>query len=150
MTSVALRRVGLVFRDDGDEDETLYDPPAEEAGGRGRASAMGIAGNLTPDQLDFFNTNGINPQPILPQSKSRSSGTDRMAELLDGFDGSFSSIFSTKNQVLELHEVPVVTSSSSFLMVIAEKAFGEDGNLKQPKELSINKVGHGLSPSCDT
>ncbi|RWW35741.1 hypothetical protein BHE74_00059289 [Ensete ventricosum] len=32
-------------------------------------------------------------------------------------------------------------------MVIAEKAFGEDGNLKQPKELSINKVGHGLSPS---
>ncbi|RZS04067.1 hypothetical protein BHM03_00034342 [Ensete ventricosum] len=38
----------------------------------------------------------------------------------------------------------------AFLMVIAEKAFGEDGNLKQPKELSINKVGHGLSPSCDT
>lgn len=31
---------------------------------------------------------------------------DRMAELLDGFDGSIASIFSTKNQVLELHEVP--------------------------------------------
>lgn len=29
------------------------------------------------------------------------------------------------------------------LLFLAEKAFGEDGNLKQPKELSINKVGHG-------
>jgi hypothetical protein len=24
-----------------------------------------------------------------------------------------------------------------------EKAFGDDGCLRQPKELSINKVGHG-------
>lgn len=29
----------------------------------------------------------------------------------------------------------------------AEKAFREDGNLKQAKELSINKVGHGLYSS---
>lgn len=28
--------------------------------------------------------------------------------------------------------------------MLAEKAFGEDGNLKQPKQLSINKVGHGM------
>ena len=27
---------------------------------------------------------------------------------------------------------------------ISEKAFGDDGELKQPKELSINKVGHGI------
>ena len=26
---------------------------------------------------------------------------------------------------------------------LAEKAFGDDGCLKQPKELSIHKVGHG-------
>lgn len=30
-------------------------------------------------------------------------------------------------------------------VVLAEKAFDEDGNLKQPKELSINKVGHGMA-----
>ena len=29
----------------------------------------------------------------------------------------------------------------------AEKAFQEDGDLKQAKELSINKVGHGLYSS---
>lgn len=28
--------------------------------------------------------------------------------------------------------------------LFAEKAFGEDGNLKQSKQLSINKVGHGM------
>lgn len=29
------------------------------------------------------------------------------------------------------------------IMQIVEKAYGEDGRLQQPKELSINKVGHG-------
>lgn len=29
------------------------------------------------------------------------------------------------------------------IMQIVEKAYGEDGRLRQPKELSINKVGHG-------
>lgn len=29
-----------------------------------------------------------------------------------------------------------------------EKAFGDDGNLKQPKQVSLNKVGHGkIKPS---
>lgn len=31
------------------------------------------------------------------------------------------------------------------VLFLAEKAFDDDGNLKQPKQLSINKVGHGLS-----
>jgi len=32
---------------------------------------------------------------------------------------------------------------------LAEKAFGDDGSLKQPKQLSINKVGHGtLFENC--
>jgi len=26
---------------------------------------------------------------------------------------------------------------------LVEKAFGDDGKLKQPKQLSLNKVGHG-------
>lgn len=37
---------------------------------------------------------------------------------------------------------------AAFLFIyFAEKAFREDGNLKQAKELSINKVGHGLYSS---
>lgn len=33
--------------------------------------------------------------------------------------------------------------SDWYLLLLAEKAFGDDGNLRQPKELSIHKVGHG-------
>lgn len=40
---------------------------------------------------------------------------DRMEELLNGFDGSYSSIFSTKNQVLERQRVEVV-----FFTVVGE------------------------------
>jgi hypothetical protein len=31
---------------------------------------------------------------------------------------------------------------------LTEKAYGDDGCLKQPKELSINKVGHGKYGHC--
>lgn len=30
-----------------------------------------------------------------------------------------------------------------YFLSMTEKAFDDDGNLKQPKQLSINKVGHG-------
>lgn len=35
-------------------------------------------------------------------------------------------------------------SAEKISFFFEEKAFGNDGNLKQPKELSINKVGHAL------
>ena len=36
------------------------------------------------------------------------------------------------------------------VIIFIEKAFDEEGNLKQPKQLSINKVGHGMPgiPFC--
>lgn len=40
------------------------------------------------------------------------------------------------------------TLKSSCVFWISEKAFGDDGELKQPKELSINKVGHGNFAKC--
>ena len=35
-------------------------------------------------------------------------------------------------------------SATFNMFFLAEKAFGDDGNLRQPKQLSINKVGHGV------
>lgn len=67
-----------------------------------------------------------------------------MVELLDGFDASSSaSIFSTKNQQ-ELTDDYFFESAENVSFFFEEKAFGDDGRLKQPKELSINKVGHAL------
>lgn len=68
---------------------------------------------------------------------------DRMDELLKGFDPSKCSVFSTKNQK-EVTDEYFYESSEKVSFFFEEKAFGDDGNLKQSKELSINKVGHAL------
>ncbi|KAJ7942991.1 phytanoyl-CoA dioxygenase [Quillaja saponaria] len=68
----------------------------------------------------------------------------RMEKLLDEFDfSSTASIFSTKNQQ-KLTDDYFYESVEKVSFFFEEKAFRDDGNLKQPKQLSINKVGHAL------
>nr|GMD60132.1 phytanoyl-CoA dioxygenase [Ipomoea batatas] len=68
----------------------------------------------------------------------------RMEELLDTFDcSSAASIFSTRNQQ-HTSDNFFFESADKVSFFFEEKAFGDDGNLKQPKHLSINKVGHAL------
>ncbi|XP_042392687.1 phytanoyl-CoA dioxygenase-like isoform X2 [Zingiber officinale] len=103
---------------------------------------MGIAGNLTAEQLDFFNVNGYLVVESFSGSEEIKEMRDRMEELLNGFDGSYSSIFSTTNQ--QHTDAYFFESAEKISFFFEEKAFGDDGCLKQPKELSINKVGHAL------
>nr|VDD30557.1 unnamed protein product [Brassica oleracea] len=68
----------------------------------------------------------------------------RMDELLTQFDPSeSSSVFSTTNQQ-HTKDHYFFDSAAKISFFFEEKAFGDDGELKQPKELSINKVGHAL------
>uniref|UniRef100_A0A5B6ZUV2 Putative phytanoyl-CoA dioxygenase n=1 Tax=Davidia involucrata TaxID=16924 RepID=A0A5B6ZUV2_DAVIN len=68
----------------------------------------------------------------------------RMDQLLDEFDcSSTASIFSTKNQQ-QLTDNYFYESAEKVSFFFEEKAFNDEGNLKQPKQLSINKVGHAL------
>ncbi|RZS11532.1 hypothetical protein BHM03_00042871 [Ensete ventricosum] len=108
---------------------------------------MANAGNLTAEQLDFFDVNGYLILESFSSKQEVRKMRDRMAELLDGFDGSFSSIFSTKNQQQHTDDY-FFQSAENISFFFEENAFGAYGHLKQPKELSINKVGHGLSSSC--
>ncbi|KAF8034939.1 hypothetical protein BT93_C1077 [Corymbia citriodora subsp. variegata] len=103
---------------------------------------MGAKGYLSPDQLEFFNSQGY----LVIESHACPEEIDammkRMEQLLDEFDCSTASIFSTKNQ--QHTDDYFYESAENVSFFFEEKAFGDDGSLKQPKQLSINKVGHAL------
>ncbi|KAL4586703.1 hypothetical protein LXL04_011345 [Taraxacum kok-saghyz] len=105
---------------------------------------MGIVGNLSSDQLQFFNSQGYLVIESFSSTEEVEALRKRMDQLLDGFDCSSSaSIFSTKNQQRTSDDY-FYDSADKISFFFEEKAFDDDGNLKQPKQLSINKVGHAL------
>ncbi|KAL6637063.1 hypothetical protein ACP70R_024635 [Stipagrostis hirtigluma subsp. patula] len=104
---------------------------------------MPPAGSLTADQLSFFDANGYLVLESFSSAEEVRAMRDRMAELLAGFDGANSSVFSTKDHQ-HLKDDYFFKSAENISFFFEEKAFGDDGTLKQPKELSINKVGHAL------
>uniref|UniRef100_A0A0C9QKY0 TSA: Wollemia nobilis Ref_Wollemi_Transcript_29522_1393 transcribed RNA sequence n=1 Tax=Wollemia nobilis TaxID=56998 RepID=A0A0C9QKY0_9CONI len=104
---------------------------------------MGIQGSLTPEQLQFFDSEGYLVLEGFASPEECGEMMERMAELVKGFDPSNSSIFSSKNQQ-ELTANHFYESAEKISFFFEERAFDSDGKLKQPKELSINKVGHAL------
>ncbi|KAE9597297.1 hypothetical protein Lal_00007273 [Lupinus albus] len=105
---------------------------------------MGIVGNLSSDQLQFFNSQGYLVIESFASKDEIEAMIKRMQQLVDDFDpSSTASIFSTKNQQQSTDDY-FYESVHKVSYFFEEKAFGDDGNLKQPKQLSINKVGHAL------
>ncbi|XP_022155193.1 phytanoyl-CoA dioxygenase-like [Momordica charantia] len=104
---------------------------------------MVIVGTLNSDQLRFFESQGYLVIESFASSDEIDAMRKRMEQLLDGFDCSTSSVFSTVNQ-RQVTDDYFFESAENVSFFFEEKAFREDGNLKQAKELSINKVGHAL------
>ncbi|CAL8995129.1 unnamed protein product [Prunus brigantina] len=105
---------------------------------------MGIVGNLSPDQLHSFNSQGYFVIESFASAEDIDAMRKRMDQLLHDFDCSATaSIFSTKNQQQSTDNY-FYESVEKISFFFEEKAFGNDGELQQPKELSINKVGHAL------
>ncbi|XP_031286105.1 phytanoyl-CoA dioxygenase [Pistacia vera] len=104
---------------------------------------MGLIGKMSADNLNFFNSQGYVVIESFASDEEMEAMRTQMDHLLKGFDSSSSSIFSTKNQQ-KVTDDYFYESAEKISFFFEEKAFGDDGNLKQPKELSINKVGHAL------
>jgi phytanoyl-CoA hydroxylase len=101
-------------------------------------------GMLSSDQLQSFNSQGYLVIESFASEDQIQSMINRMEQLVDEFDpSSTASIFSTKNQQ-KLTDDYFFESAERVSFFFEEKAFGDDGNLKQPKQLSLNKVGHAL------
>ncbi|XP_011019374.1 PREDICTED: phytanoyl-CoA dioxygenase [Populus euphratica] len=104
---------------------------------------MGITGTLSSDQLDSFNSQGYLVIESFANPEDIESMMKRMDKLLDDFDYTNVSVFSTKNQ-RKVTDDYFYQSAENISFFFEEKAFGDDGSLKLPKQLSINKVGHAL------
>jgi len=66
---------------------------------------------------------------------------NRADALVEKFDPATISIFSTRNQTADEY---FLDSSNNISFFFEEKAFDEEGKLRQAKALSINKIGHAM------
>jgi phytanoyl-CoA hydroxylase len=99
---------------------------------------------LTPEQLAQYDRDGF----LVLESFTGTSACNRLRaradELVGAFDpGGIVSIFSTQEQS-HLRDDYFLESGDKIRFFFEEDAFLPDGNLKQSKERSINKIGHAL------
>ncbi|GIL86249.1 hypothetical protein Vretimale_13750 [Volvox reticuliferus] len=100
-------------------------------------------GMLTAEQVAQFQRDGFLVLESFASPDDCAKLRKRMDTLLHDFDPKTISIFTTKNQVKKTDSY-FLNSASDVGFFFEDKAFDEDGKLRQAKELSINKVGHAL------
>ncbi|MEW5318216.1 MAG: hypothetical protein WDW38_009456 [Sanguina aurantia] len=94
-------------------------------------------------QVEQFEKDGYLVLPNFASAEEIAALRSRIAELVDAFDPKSISVFSTTNQK-KTSDQYFLDSTSSVGFFFEERAFAEDGSLKQSKELSLNKIGHAL------
>lgn len=99
---------------------------------------------LNAQQIQQFQQDGY---VIVPNFKSRdeiAALRERAARIVDEFDpASSKSIFTTKEQEKKVDHY-FLNSANNISCFFEEEAFDEQGNLRQAKSLSINKIGHAI------
>ena len=99
---------------------------------------------LTSEQLACFERDGFLVLEDFVSREACASLRERAAELVSQFDpAGVVSIFSTQEQTRTSDDY-FLTSGDQIRFFFEERAFQEDGSLRQSKERSINKIGHAL------
>lgn len=101
---------------------------------------------LTPSQVDFFNNQGYLvierfwTNDVVDELRSR---IKHILDTLDLSDPSAGSVFTTNDQVRKSDDY-FLNSGRNISFFWEERAFDEDGKLRNQPQESINKIGHGL------
>jgi phytanoyl-CoA hydroxylase len=99
---------------------------------------------LTSEQIAQYHSDGLIVLPGFKSAAQIAALRERALQIVDTFDPATSrTIFTTNEQVRTVgrYFLDSATRSSCFF---EEEAFDAQGNLKQAKELSINKIGHAM------
>ena len=97
---------------------------------------------LSAEQKAQYRKDGFIIIPNFKSAEEIAALRARAAQVVDDFDPSASQgIFTTKDQKADEY---FLASDNTMRCFFEEEAFGPDGQLKQAKELSINKIGHAM------
>jgi phytanoyl-CoA hydroxylase len=85
---------------------------------------------------------------VIPDFKSAGEVAalrERAAAIVDAFDPAESNaVFSTRDEAKTKSDAYFLSSGQTIRCFFEEEAFDASGALRQPKELSINKIGHAM------
>lgn len=108
--------------------------------------------DVDPERLRDFQRDGYLVLPDFKSAPEVAALRQRAHELVDAFEpGAQAAVFSSV-QPERLADAALIASAEAMHGFFEEEAFGADGLLRQPKALSINKIGHALhelDPVCD-
>ncbi|NHZ98237.1 phytanoyl-CoA dioxygenase family protein [Massilia sp. CCM 8734] len=99
---------------------------------------------LSTEQRDQFQRDGYLVVPDFKSMDEIARLRQRAGEIVNEFDpGQGRSIFTTRDQTTATDEY-FLRSDNTIRCFFEEEAFGPDGQLRQEKALSINKIGHAM------
>jgi phytanoyl-CoA hydroxylase len=99
---------------------------------------------LTPEQRARYQRDGFLVLPGFKRPEQIAALRRRAEEIVDAFDPSQSrAVFTTRDQA-SASDAWFLGSDNTVRCFFEEEAFGPDGQLRQAKALSINKIGHAM------
>lgn len=106
--------------------------------------AAPAGGRLTDEMLAAFDAAGVLVLRDFVSVEACNALRARASELVDGFDPrQVRSVFSTTKQT-QLDDSYFIESGDKIRFFLEDDAFDDNGNLRQDKEHSLNKMGHAM------